>query len=202
MPYAEFRQDIFKLINNIENGSRRITTFVSNLRQYSQSGSVKALSWLDLAILVDKVLTTLQTEINKTVKIFKKSVCVNFPEIYSDGLAIEQILTNLLINAAQAVEGENSRVELNVVPSDGLLEGVVIEVSDNGCGMDDDTQLEIFNPFFTTKSAVGGTGLGLYVCHNLVRDLGGRLEVESEVGKGSTFRLTLPGKQPREMESK
>jgi signal transduction histidine kinase len=202
MPYAEFRQDIFKLMNNIENGAHRISSFVANLRQYSQGGSIKAFSWLDLAVLIDKVLDIVQTEINKSVKIFKKSISVNLPEIYSDGLAIEQILTNLLINAAQAVEGENSRVELNVVPSDGLLEGVVIEVSDNGCGMDDDTQLEIFNPFFTTKSAVGGTGLGLYVCHNLVRDLGGRLEVESEVGKGSTFRLTLPGKQPREMESK
>jgi signal transduction histidine kinase len=195
MPYAEFRQDIFKLINNVENGSRRISTFISNLRQYSQGGPIKAFKWLDLAVLIDKVLAIIQTEINKTVKILKKSICVNFPKIYSDGLAIEQILTNLLMNAAQAVEGENSRVELNVVPSDDLLESLVIEVSDNGCGMDDDTQLEIFNPFFTTKSAGGGTGLGLYVCHNLVKGLGGRLEVESEVGKGSTFRLTLPGTQ-------
>ena len=192
MPYAEFRQDIFKLMNNIENGAHRISSFVANLRQYSQGGSIKAFSWLDLAVLIDKVLDIVQTEINKSVKIFKKSISVNLPEIYSDGLAIEQILINLIMNAAQAVAGGNSRVELNVAPRDDLREGVVIEVSDNGCGMDDDTRLKIFNPFFTTKSAGGGTGLGLYVCHNLIQGLGGQIEVESTPGKGSTFRVILP----------
>ncbi|MBE9545096.1 MAG: PAS domain-containing protein, partial [Proteobacteria bacterium] len=192
MPYAEFRQDIFKLMNNIENGAHRISSFVANLRQYSQGGSIKAFSWLDLAVLIDKVLDIVQTEINKSVKIFKKSIAVNLPEIYSDGLAIEQILINLIMNAAQAVAGGNSRVELNVAPRDDLREGVVIEVSDNGCGMDDDTRLKIFNPFFTTKSAGGGTGLGLYVCHNLIQGLGGQIEVESTPGKGSTFRVILP----------
>jgi C4-dicarboxylate-specific signal transduction histidine kinase len=192
MSYAEFRQDIFKLMDNIENGAHRISSFVANLRQYSQGGSIKAFSWLDLAVLIDKVLAIIQTETNKTVKIFKKSISVNLPEIYSDGLAIEQILINLMMNAAQAVEGENSRVELNVAPRDDLLEGVVIEISDNGCGMDDDTRLKIFNPFFTTKSAGGGTGLGLYVCHNLIQGLGGQIEVESTSGKGSTFRVILP----------
>jgi len=200
MPYVEFRQDIFKLLENIENGSRRISTFVSNLREYSRGGHIRPFSWLDLAVLIDKVLNLIQVEIKKTIKIFNKSICTELPEIYSDPHAIEQILINLLMNASQAVSGENSRVDLNVMPS-GDKRGVVIKVSDNGCGMDANTVLKIFEPFFTTKPVPKGTGLGLYVCHNLITDLGGRIKVESEPGKGSTFIVTLPGKDPQDTKN-
>jgi signal transduction histidine kinase len=195
MPYPEFRQDIFKLLDNIENGSRRISTYISSLREYSQGGSIKAFSWLDLAVLVDKVLAIIQAQIKKTVQTFNKSICTELPEIYSDPHAIEQILINLLVNASQAVDGKNSRIDLTVKPGDEKG-GVVIEIADNGCGMDESTRHRIFDPFFTTKPAPLGTGLGLYVCHNLIQGLGGRIEVESEPGKGSTFRVTLPGKIP------
>jgi PAS domain S-box-containing protein len=193
MPYPEFRRDIFKLIDNLENGSRRISTFVANLREYSQGGSMRAFSWLDLAVLIDKVLAIIQAELKMKVKIFNKSICTNLPEIYSDPHSIEQILINLLLNASQAVNGENSRVDLVVTPGDDNG-GVVVEITDNGCGMDERTQNKIFDPFFTTKPAARGTGLGLYVCHNLIQALGGRIDVQSEPGKGATFRLLLPGK--------
>ena len=74
----------------------------------------------------------------------------------------------------------------------GEQEHLTIEISDNGCGIDKETQLNIFDPFFTTKSQTEGTGLGLYVCHTLVERLKGHIEVESEPGKGSAFRLILP----------
>jgi PAS domain S-box-containing protein len=191
MPYLEFRQDILKLIDNIENGSRRISTFVSNLREYSQGGSIKTFSWLDLAVLIDKVLAIIKVEINKTVKTFNKSISTNLPEIHSDPHAIEQILINLLVNASQAVNGENSHIDLTVMAT-GDKRDVVIAISDNGCGMGEDTRQKIFDPFFTTKPAAKGTGLGLYVCHNLIQGLGGQIEVESKPGTGSTFRVILP----------
>ena len=71
---------------------------------------------------------------------------------------------------------------------------LIIEISDNGCGMDKETKGKIFDPFFTTKGPEEGTGLGLYVCHNLIEGLGGRIEVESEPGQGSSFRIMLPDK--------
>jgi two-component system NtrC family sensor kinase len=74
----------------------------------------------------------------------------------------------------------------------------MITVSDNGSGIDDQTRLKIFDPFFTTKPPADGTGLGLYVCHNLVESLGGRIEVESVPGEGSTFTIILPDKERRE----
>lgn len=68
----------------------------------------------------------------------------------------------------------------------------VIEVIDNGSGMDETVRNRIFDPFFTTKPSTLGTGLGLYICHSHVESLGGRIEVESTVGEGSAFRIVLP----------
>lgn len=200
LPYAAFRRDIFKLLENIENGSRRISAFISNLREYSRGDAIRAFTWLDLAVLVDKVLSIIQAEIRKKVKIFKKSICTDLPKIYSDPHAIEQILINLLLNASQAVTGERSRVDLTVMPSNDKR-NVVVEIIDNGCGMDENARAKIFNPFFTTKQAERGTGLGLYICQNLIEGIGGRLEVESKLGEGSTFKVILPGKRHQDMQN-
>ena len=68
---------------------------------------------------------------------------------------------------------------------------MIIEISDNGCGMDEATKEKIFDPFFTTKDPGEGTGLGLYICHSRVEAMGGRIEVESEKRVGSTFKVIL-----------
>jgi two-component system NtrC family sensor kinase len=119
------------------------------------------------------------------------------PQIYTDPYSLEQILINLLVNAAQAADKQDSRVKLAISVGNGENDHVIIKVSDNGCGMDEQTRLKIFDPFFTTKSPAEGTGLGLYVCHNLIADLGGKIEVESKPGVGSTFRVILPDKKRR-----
>jgi signal transduction histidine kinase len=101
-------------------------------------------------------------------------------------------LINLLVNAAQAADKENSSVKLDVSMDKTSQNDLVIEVEDNGCGMDEPTQNRLFDPFFTTKPSTEGTGLGLYVSNNLIEALGGRIEVESAPGEGSVFRVILP----------
>ena len=76
---------------------------------------------------------------------------------------------------------------------DSAQNHVIIEVRDNGCGMDEKIQNHIFDPFFTTKSPGVGTGIGLTLCHNSIEKCGGRIEVDSVPGEGSTFKVTLPG---------
>jgi signal transduction histidine kinase len=200
MAYPEFRKDIANLLDNVEHGSGRISTFVSNLKDFSQVKAKVEEDWIELASLIEKVLSICQVQLKKKVKSFITNIPENLPRIWSDPAALEQILINLLINATQAAGKKDSRVELNVEVRHSWLDHTILEVKDNGAGMDENTMQKIFNPFFTTKSRTGGTGLGLYVSHNLVQSLRGRMEVESESGKGSTFRVILPDKELRSKE--
>jgi two-component system NtrC family sensor kinase len=110
----------------------------------------------------------------------------------SDPDAIEQTLINLLINAAQAADKSDSYIRLKVKRGVSGIEGLVLEVEDNGCGMDKKTASRIFDPFFTTKEEGFGTGLGLYISKNLVESVRGSISVVSEIGTGTTFRVFIP----------
>jgi two-component system cell cycle sensor histidine kinase/response regulator CckA len=103
------------------------------------------------------------------------------------------VVLNLLVNAAQAIpESATETNEIRVAT--GLAEDgrVFIEVSDTGPGITLEVQRRMFDPFFTTKAVGDGTGLGLAICHSIVAELGGEIVVESEPGRGTTFRVLLP----------
>ncbi len=123
-----------------------------------------------------------------------------------DSGQFEQVLLNLAINARDAV-GKNGQLKFtlysetvssNVGPKEGFLqpvppgEYVVLSLEDNGSGMDRETQERIFEPFFTTKASEEGTGLGLAMVYGIVSQSGGFIDLESEPGQGSTFRIYLP----------
>jgi signal transduction histidine kinase len=139
------------------------------------------------------ILKEYLSKINRMVKSFEVDIPEDLPGIYTDSETIETVVINLLINAAQAVDKENSWIRLNVTLDDSPQNYLIIEVSDNGCGLDEKIKNNIFDPFFTTKPPGEGTGLGLTLCHNSIEKLGGRIKVDSVPGKGSTFKVTLPG---------
>jgi len=197
MPYAEFRKDLSNLLDNVTHGSKRISDFVSNLKEFSQVKDRIEEDWIDLNSVIEKVLSICRVQLKKKVKTFIANSIENPATVWSDPYALEQILLNLLTNAAQASDKKNSRVELSAQIRDSWLDHTILEVKDNGSGMDERAIQKIFDPFFTTNSDAGGTGLGLYITHNLVERLRGRIEVESEPGKGSTFRVILPDKERR-----
>jgi signal transduction histidine kinase len=138
------------------------------------------------------VVALSRAEMKRTVKSFEILIPEDLPPLVSDPEAIEQILLNLLINAIHACDKEDSRVMLKVGRGCSGKGGFSIEISDNGAGIEEPLKDRIFDPFFTTKPASMGTGLGLYICHHHVESLGGSIEVESNVGQGTTFRILLP----------
>ena len=98
---------------------------------------------------------------------------------------------NLLINAAQAIDG---RGEITIVTRQ-VGEEVCVDITDNGKGIPAESITRIFEPFFTTKPIGKGTGLGLSLSYGIIKKHNGRIEVQSEVGKGTTFRVCLPIRQ-------
>ena len=195
MSYAEFREDIFKLLRNIEHGSQRINNTLSALREFSRRKEKLEPVWVDVKEMIDKALVMSRGLLEGMVKSLELNILEDLPRIRTDPAAVEQVVINLLINAAQAADKEDSWIKLNVAAGDKSGNGLAIDVIDNGSGIDEKTRTRIFDPFFTTKAPGEGTGLGLYVCQQLIEGLGGRIEVESEPGMGSTFRVILPANE-------
>ncbi|MFQ6041092.1 MAG: ATP-binding protein [Candidatus Poribacteria bacterium] len=118
----------------------------------------------------------------------------SLPETIADPGQIQQVFMNLLMNAKEAVD-DRGTIEIKTEVLDDRLStkrNIRFSISDNGHGIPKDIQSRIFEPFFTTKDEVKGTGLGLSICHGIVKTHEGRIYVESEVGKGTTFFVELP----------
>jgi signal transduction histidine kinase len=200
MPYAELREDIFKLLENMEHGSQRISKVVGVLKSFVRKREIEGTQRIDLRQLIEKVVALCRTELRHNVRSFEILVPEDLPPLVSEPEALEQVVLNLLINAIHACDKPDSHVGLKVWQGPSSSDGFVIEIKDNGSGIEDSVLDRIFDPFFTTKSSSQGTGLGLYICHNHVESLGGRIEVESRVGEGTTFRVVLPGQKVEEVQ--
>jgi len=201
MPYREFREDIFRLMDNIKNGAARINSFVASLREFSQNDAGRLKKNVDFKFVVEKVIAICGKKLKQSIKFIEMNIPPDLPQIYTAPHAMEQVLLNLLLNAAQAADKRDSRVILNISIGSTPQEHLIVEIIDNGCGIAEKSIDRLFEPFYTTRLPKGGTGLGLYICHNLIQGLDGRIEVESEPGAGSKFTVILPGldrrKSPR-----
>ncbi|MFZ7126512.1 MAG: two-component system sensor histidine kinase NtrB [Desulfobacterales bacterium] len=192
MSYAEFRKDIDSLIDNIEHGAHRINSIVSQLKEFSRLRNRQTARPMNPKSVIEKAVNICSGEVNRRVTRFDVEMPDDLPMIRSDEEALEQILINLLINAAQAADKPEAWVRLRAEAGDSPEDRLRLSVSDNGCGMDEETRNQIFDPLFTTKDTQNGTGLGLYVCLNLIESLGGRIEVSSRLGEGTEIRILLP----------
>ncbi len=116
------------------------------------------------------------------------------PRIIGDGEQLLQVLMALMLNAVDAME-QSGQLTVRTARGRTPEEGAVVEVTDTGVGIPQAEQGKIFEPFYTTKSPGRGTGLGLSICYGIVTSHGGRIEVNSVPGRGSTFRVLLPAAQ-------
>ncbi len=181
-----------------QEGTERVRVIVNDLRTFARRDDERR-GPVDVRRVLDSAAAMAFNEIRHRAQLVKEFDDIA-PVIANEG-RLGQVFLNLLVNAAQAIpEGQ---AEQNFIRVGARLDGagrVVVEVSDTGSGIAPENLGRLFDPFFTTKPVGVGTGLGLAICHGIVTGLGGEIDVESELGKGSTFRVALPaaeGTRPR-----
>lgn len=195
-PDPEYRE---RALKRILEASQRATTITGGVLGLSRPGrDPNHREPVDLGRLVEDVAALVEKDLRRHNVRLEMQVS-NRPLARINAAQIQQVLINLLVNARQAMpEGGVARLGLDVDPSGRMAE---LSVVDQGAGIASENLRRIFEPFFSTKSApdssgLGGTGLGLAVCRDIIEAHHGRIRVESRPGQGSTFTLLLPVAQP------
>ncbi len=194
------RREIPKMLDGIRESGNRAATIVSNMLSFSRKTERKY-EYNDLAELLDKTLELAANDYNlKKYYDFRKIDIIReydpkMPRIYCDGNEMQQVFLNLLKNGAEAMveKAYESERPLFICRVKQTSSKAVVEITDNGPGIDEATRKRIFEPFFTTKEVGRGTGLGLSVSYFIVTEQHkGCLEVDSAPGKWTRFTITLP----------
>jgi PAS domain S-box-containing protein len=179
------RDDIGTLIRETAEGASRVQAIVRDLKEFSHPDNAEP-HLTDLHKGLDSTLNIVWNEIKYKATVIKEYG--DLPQVECVPAQINQVFMNLLVNAAQAIDTHGT-ITLRTGSDGG---SVWVEVADSGQGIAPAHLPRIFDPFFTTKPVGQGTGLGLSLAYGIVTKHGGKIDVESEVGKGTVFRIRLP----------
>ena len=189
----EALQDLEALSRDGLHGIDQIADLVANLKNFSRLDRSRVASFN----LNEGVRATLLIARPALRKVDIEQKLSELPSITCSPSQVNQVLLNLVTNAAQAMDKPRGHIRL-ATRREGA-DYVAIEVADNGRGITDDALPRIFDPFYTTKDVGKGTGLGLTIAYKIVSQHGGRIDVRTEVGSGSTFTVVLPIQPPAEL---
>ena len=190
--YDVFKDNISVLVSDMINGANRTKKIVADLRNFAKKDNGAFTEDVDLNDIIKNNLTLTRKQINKYAEL-EVDLKNNLPIFKGSINKLEQVLLNLTINASEAIETEKGMIKIKT-DYDEPEKQVLLIVSDNGSGMDEETMKNIFDPFFTTKRDKGGIGLGLSITYGIIKDHGGRIDVSSKVGSGTTFTIRFPVK--------
>lgn len=184
------RKDLPSLLAESEEGLQRVKRIVQGLREFAYASAIENWQPEDLIQGLESTLRVVWNELKYTCEVRKEYVPL--PPVDCVLAQINQVFMNLLVNAAQAIEGHG----VITLRTGCAGDWVWVEIADTGRGISVDDQNHIFDPFFTTKDVGKGTGLGLSVSHGIIERHHGRIEVRSELGKGTAMRIWVPIRQP------
>jgi two-component system NtrC family sensor kinase len=182
-------EDLVPYLDSIQELVLRCRDITHKLLRFVRKTDVQ-LKNENLHALIDEVLGDIlghELEISN-VDLNKRYDC-DAPEIRTDGHQFQQVILNMVNNAVDAIGEHPGRI---TIATSCVGDNVSVKISDTGKGMTPEQLEKVFLPFFTTKEVGKGTGLGLSVSYGIVKSLGGEIEVESEVGRGTTFTVTMP----------
>ncbi|MFZ6031768.1 MAG: sensor histidine kinase [Melioribacter sp.] len=188
IPSEKAFKKIVNALDGIIEGSTRIEKITNNLKEFAKKDSGCLDQTVDLNKAIEKAVMITSNLIKKSTGNFKVNYNAEMPYIKGNSQQIEQVMINLIANACQALPDKNRGIEVSLYRKDNYA---AVEVKDEGTGIDEENIKFIFDPFFTTKRNSGGTGLGLYVSYNIIKNHGGDIIVESD-GNGTKFIILLP----------
>ena len=189
------REEVMRYLSVIERECRRCGGIVQNLLLFARRSGA-SMAQVDVNDVVRQSLMLVEHHLHMSGLKLQATFLDNDSCIMADAGQLQQALVALLVNAVEAMSGVPEGQGELVVVLHGTADSVRIDIGDNGIGIRSDVLPQIFEPFFSTKEAENGVGLGLSVVYGIVQRHGGRIEVDSQVGKGTTFHLTLPRNPP------
>ncbi len=190
--YVEVTMNMREIIEEFKIASQRIKRVVSGLKEFARTDESVQKKPVQISDVIQGVLIIVGAQIRKTVSRLDCYIDSNLPPIRGHFQKLEQVIANLLINALQSIPAD--RKGRIVITGRYLkrLKTILVEIEDNGAGMDQETQEHIFEPFYTTRRDKDGTGLGLSISYGLIKDHHGLIGVLSRPGLGSRFSVFLP----------
>ncbi len=186
------KEDIPSLMNESKDGITRVRNIVQNLKDFSRVDTSQEWVLADLHHGISSTLNIVNNEIKYKADVVK--LYGEIPDIECLPSELNQVFMNLLVNAAHAIQTERGTITIR---TGAEADTVWVEVEDNGGGSAKENLGRIFDPFFTTKAVGKGTGLGLSLSYGIVKKHFGQIDVFSEVGAGTRFRVTLPVHHPQ-----
>jgi two-component system, cell cycle sensor histidine kinase and response regulator CckA len=192
-PLLERLDELQPAIHDAVTGGRRVRDIVADLRTFSSPAEDVRAKPMDVRTVLDTALHMADNEIRHRARLVRSYGEV--PRVLGSEARLAQVFLNLLVNAVQALPEGDQHV-LRVSTATGPTGAAVVEIEDSGVGIPPSELGRVFDPFYTTKAVGVGTGLGLSICHAIVDALGGSIELESEPGKGTIARITLPAATP------
>ncbi len=180
-----------ELFEQIVTQAERAAKIIKRMRAFVRKEDVH-IQKIELAALIERVITFIHATTHSRQLQFETDCEPDLPAVYADTIQIEQVITNLILNAIEAMEQANSYYQLIRIHAHTDGAGFVqVSISDTGPGVADDIRLRLFDPFFTSKAK--GLGLGLSICKTIIENYGGTLELVTKSNQaGATFRFTLP----------
>lgn len=197
--WDELRREIPVAIDECLEGITRVNAIVWAMKDYAHPG-VDSKVDVNLNPTIESAVTVARNEWKNVAEV-EMDLLPSLPTVWCNPGEVGQLVLNLVINAAHAIQDASREGGKITVRSYAAGERAVIEVADNGVGIPPEIRARIFEQFFTTKKNGVGTGLGLSIVKRVVEGHGGSIEVDSAVGKGTTFRIRLPFSKPQEAET-
>ncbi len=183
--------DVSEAVDDALEGANRVRHIVQDLKTFSR-GDDRHVGAVNPVRVLESAISMAWNEIRHRAELVRDVADVSL--VRANESRLSQVFLNLLVNAAQSIpsgDAANNRISVRLRDrDDGCVE---MQVSDTGCGMDDQLLKRIFEPFYTTKPIGVGTGLGLSICRSIIESFDGEISVESALGEGTTFTVVLPG---------